>query len=171
MLGWAQSGLFGDTKAEPPTGLAVGKCLILRSREGEITPIGMLISVPRFVSNINEKVDARNLVWFLSNAPREFFARIASNVTPPAYVAHGLLDTSIVCADAEFESKESFLHASKEGGDKLLEFYESRCNMKRLESGHSPITPVRRFDMDRYFHLDGKNSREFSAKFNVLRSA
>lgn len=170
-FGWVQSELFGNTNVQPPTGLASGKCLITRSREGSIAPIGMLISVPRYVSNINGKEDTRNLVWFLSNAPREFYKQIAPNYAPPSYVSHGLLDTSIVSAEVEFASKESFLHASEAGGDKLLEFYESQCNMRRLPSEHPPITPARRFGLDRYFHLDGEKSREYSAKFNVLRSA
>jgi hypothetical protein len=161
-LSWLQS-VF------QPKNRAVGYALVAQAPSQKMVPIGLLLCVPGFECKVDEAVDNRNLIWFLSDAPREVFSQMVPCQPPPVKLAQVLLDTAIIGAAGLRNTKETILHADVGGGEKLIMFYETICGMVRLPLDNGSISKMRTKDVDRYFYFNEVSAKRYSGRFDELR--
>lgn len=143
-------------------------CLVVSKGEQKF-PIGMLSMVPKLHCNIHGIERQRAFTWYLADAPLETYEQYLGQ-PPVRGVAKALLDCTIQAALDEGDDGELLLHADPRGGNKLIEFYATRCKMNRLPRSNGRITTVwRRGRPEEYFHFSGAAAQAFSALYDSRR--
>jgi len=141
-------------------GKAHAMCMVIEFENDVQVPIGMLTTVPLFSSNISGVKKHRGFGWFLSDAPKELYAKIGQ---PRANgVAMALIDCGIQAALDRGGGGEFLLRASPDVGDKLIDFYMKRMGMMKLKKEDGPISRIwRRCHADEYFCFDDIKAQAF----------
>ncbi|MCF5709496.1 hypothetical protein GIV19_19735 [Pseudomonas syringae] len=129
-------------------------------------PIGMLILVPKLECNAGVKAD-RAFTWYLSNAPREFYAKYFSGARIEG-VAKMLLDCVVQHGYAADGDGSMLLRAATEGGKHLKRFYGD-CRLRSLHHDNGPITYLRRTKQTEYFLLNKSEARMFTRAADRMR--
>ncbi|WP_322070605.1 hypothetical protein [Paraburkholderia bannensis] len=143
-------------------------CLELAGADGGV-PVGLLTAVPVYASPILGDGSKLGFVWYLADAPTEFY--VTMRLDPVAGVARALIDTAIQMRLDLGVDASVFLHADPKGGRKLIEFYGGRCGMKRVDKPKRYISPFRRGMPGEYFYLDDEAGRAFCAAHDARRAA
>ncbi|WP_321818770.1 MULTISPECIES: hypothetical protein [unclassified Paraburkholderia] len=140
--------------------------LALQGQKPARVPVGLLTAVPDFVCHVGGTTGGRGFVWYLSNAPAEFFR---DKIKAPALegIAEALLDTTIqtrldFCGDAT-----TLLHAEPEGGSRLQSFYRG-LGMKEVTMSER-VSLFRGAKPGEYFGFEDKEARTFADRFASRR--
>lgn len=150
-----------------PSSNAIGICLTLQ-QDGISFPIGMLTMVPKLQCQVADW-GTRGFAWFLSDAPKEVYRNLL-HIDPVHGVAKALLDCVVQATLAAGGNGEIVLHADPKGGEKLIEFYEGKCGMTRLERTNQPVVRFRgNTHRDEFFYWDAATALEFSQQFDDKR--
>jgi hypothetical protein len=136
--------------------------------DNEEIPIGMLTVVPEFYCRIGGTAAKRAFVWYLADAPREFYTRVL-HVAPVKGVASVLIDSAIQSGLDAGGSGATLLHADPKGGAKLQDFYMEKCGMQRVHMQEHAISALRRTNINQYFYLDTSAAKQYSARLNHRR--
>lgn len=150
-----------------PSGDAQAYSIAVTHQEA-LFPIGMLTVVPKLDCRVDDQ-RTRGFAWYLSDAPKEVYEGILGK----GYVhgiAKALLDCSVQATCDAGGSGELLLHADPKGGNKLIEFYEERCKMTRLELSDRRVTRMRRgTPRNEFFHWDAQTALEFCKQYDDKR--
>jgi len=91
-----------------------------------------------------------NFVWFISAADSDVLKH-HHGVSEPPSLGRVLIDCAIVSSENAGFNGRIGLHASGNGGQRLLEFYVKRGLIRLAETAHLPIS-VRRRNDGRFFY-------------------
>lgn len=155
--------------AQPRSGPALALAMVVDTGTTGWFPIGMLTTVPRlFTDALGSKRD-RGFGWYLADAPSEVYTGILK-CPRVRDVAAALLDCGVQANTDRGHDGTFLLHADPKGGDRLQDFYRSRCGMTQLPANGPAVTPVfRRGPTDEYFHFDAAQARAFCQQFDPRR--
>jgi hypothetical protein len=174
-VGWDWSMIYGLALAHNSarfipgnqSGSALALVIALLTELDEEVPIGMVTVVPKFHCTAKGEQRDRTFVWFLADAPAEFYDAIGSGMV--AAVAKALLDTAIQSGLGSGQDGTMLLHADPGGGPKLEGFYVDKCKMERLIADAPAISLLRRSHTDQYYHFDAGTAAAFSRQFDSFR--
>jgi len=143
--------------------------LVLRSEDGaDQVPIGMLTVAPQFHATLAGPPRDRAFVWYLADAPVEFYQHL--QIEEAHGVASALVDTAIqtrldLLAGID---ASTFLHADPAGGPRLIAYY-SKHGMTRVMGSGPRVSLCRPFKTGEYFLMDDPLARSFCARLNPYR--
>jgi hypothetical protein len=143
-------------------------CIVVE-QNGEQFPIGMLTAVPKLNSQVDEW-GLRGFAWYLADAPLEAYREVLKR--PYIFgVAKALLDCAVQATVDGDGSGELLLHAASEGGDKLINFYETKCSMTKLEKCDKVVTKFRSYPRNEFFHWTADDALGFCIKNDNKRAS
>jgi hypothetical protein len=166
ILRYAQLHNFATRWPGNRSGKAIALCLALAGDGVERMPIGMLTVVPEFSCSVAGVPEHRSFVWFLSDAPAEWYLDL--RIQPARGVAKVLIDTALQTRIDLGLDAACLLHADPSGGEKLLGFYEQGCGMVRVDGSHR-VSALRPMRPGEYFQMDDVRARSFCSKLDSNR--
>jgi hypothetical protein len=110
-----------------------------------------------------------SFVWYLSTAPQEFAKMFLKDEDIPK-LGKLCVDVGITSSFNSNNNGVIGLHASREGGDWLFEFYQKGCDITNLGKNIKlPYTRKYLGNDGRYFYADEKKAKDINRNNNVYR--
>jgi hypothetical protein len=129
------------------------RALVIWARDGgRFIRVGMAIVIEGYPHVDVTDRSHSNFVWFISAADSDVL-KYRHGVSDPPSLGRVLIDCALVSSEgAGFEGRIS-LHASREGGQRLLDFYLKRGLIRLTETAQLPVS-VRRRNDGRFFYAN-----------------
>lgn len=133
--------------------------------KGRFIPLSLVFLAENYPA-LYDKSQNSSFIWFMASAPESFFTTVMSH---PKIASFGkiCIDIGVTSSINNLNRGVIGLHAAPEGGSKLIDYYESKCDLKSLDKNVS-ISLIRRND-GRYFYLDPNSAFNFSHNHDHLR--
>jgi hypothetical protein len=130
---------------------AIGLTMEAINKRGQRVPVGMLTFVPSYLCS-SDKIANKTYMWFVSSAPTEIYNQFLDGDILEG-VAKALFDASIIESYKCGLNGSLLLHASPDGGPKLVKIYQD-MGFTPLPRAARPITLYRWRDRTQYMLLN-----------------
>lgn len=147
---------------------AIGLTMVAINKEDEQIPVGLLTFVPSYLCRA-DKFGRKTYMWFVSAAPKEIYSKHLDGDTLEG-VAKALFDAAILESYKCKLDGSLLLHASPDGGIKLVDIYED-MGFRRLRPVLGPLTFYRWRKRSQYMTLNSTGALNLSKENDVYRSS